>query len=101
MRTSENSVKWKSNFRESPECELRGDGVLRSSHSSGLVPRTRVETSPVRFLRKLEVPRESTVLGGASYEQRTRQGSAEGMRSAVLVCDGDHAVQGAHLFYTE
>src|SRR5215203_2987532 len=23
MRTSQNSVKWKSNFRESPECELR------------------------------------------------------------------------------
>src|SRR5215208_5703653 len=30
-RTSENSVKWKSNFRENPECELRLIGVLRSS----------------------------------------------------------------------
>ena len=28
-RTSENS--FKANFRESPECELRGDGVLRNS----------------------------------------------------------------------
>ena len=31
MRTSENSVKWKSNFRECPECELRQNGVLGSS----------------------------------------------------------------------
>ena len=60
-----------------------------------------VTTSLVRFSRKSEVPRESTVLGDASDEQRTPQGSAEGVGSAVLVCDGDHAVQGAHLFYAE
>src|SRR5215213_3935015 len=67
--------------------QVRGRGILRSSSN----PRS----------RKSEVPRESTVLGCASDKQRTRQGSAEGVGSAVLVCDGDHAVQDAHLFYGE
>src|SRR5215213_2751608 len=35
MRTSENPVKWKSNFRECPECERRQPGVLRSSSWGG------------------------------------------------------------------
>jgi hypothetical protein len=50
---------------------------------------------------KFEVLGELTDLGCAADEQRTRQGSTERVSSAVLVCDGDHAVHGANLFYGE
>src|SRR5215216_3726154 len=50
---------------------------------------------------KFEVLGELTDLRCAPDEQRTRQGSTERVDSAILVCDGDHTVQGAHLFYGE
>ncbi len=37
--------------------------------------------------------------GLVTDEDRTRQGFAERMRVAVLIFDGDDAVQGAHLTY--
>jgi hypothetical protein len=50
-RTSENSVKWKSNFRENPECELRLIGFLRSSPVSGSANIAFTEFSEVRNAR--------------------------------------------------
>src|ERR671916_79094 len=40
-------------------------------------------------------------LRSASNEQRARQGSAEGVDDSLLVFEGDHTIQGAHLLYGE